>query len=361
MVLQRVLQAETSWTVLQFKEMASRCVPYVMSTFTSFSHCSRNYGEKMGKKECSATLRARDLLVVDFDDTCTVGDTISLVVSATMSDAGGDGLAERKRQLYKFLGEEYVTKKNALMDALLPPVEAVGTNTQSCTTNQEAWFEDFLHHLSAFDKERNNAVFQSTLLSGASIESLKLASSQVEFRPHCIDTLLSALDAGMEVAIVSVNWSSEFIRSAFAHDGRLSIHMYDDHGVDDKHRDRPSSVLLVANSLEFETERTTGLLRHRSCETALDKREILRRLNRFGRSTIYVGDSITDVGSLLEASLGIVMGDDAALKRVLHRVGVNLVPLDTYDAERSNQDRLLYYTDSWREIWELHKQKKDLS
>lgn len=280
----------------------------------------------------------RDLLVVDFDDTCTVGDTISHLVSSTMRRLGGDCVDEEKSSLYEQLAREYISKRKHLMDDLLLP--------SAREIEGDSWLETFLDGTSAFDVERNSKALDSKLLAGASMNSIRQAARSVEFRPGCIETLSQALDNGMHVAIVSVHWSSEFIQCAFEHDGRVPTHRtanFED-----------ASVLLVGNSLEFDQGRTTGVLQHTLCQSATDKRAIMRNLNRSYRSSIYVGDSITDIGPLLEASVGIIMGDDALLRQVLEYAGVTVVPVHEYTGNRGCS-MTLFHTHSWSDIWKIWK------
>ena len=278
-------------------------------------------------------LLERDLLVVDFDDTCTSGDSISHLVSATMLHQGGNADNESKQRLYQSLVQEYVSKRNDLMHDLLLP--------STREREGEAWLQEFLLQTSAFDLDRNNVAIESRLLAGASMESLRDAARNVEFRPNCIETLLHALDRGMHVTVLSVNWSSEFIRSVFEHDGRLPLDT-----------SNKSSLKIIANSLDFDADRTNGLLQTRLCQTAIDKFQMLKEMNAVYRSSIYVGDSITDIGSLLEASTGIIMGNDSLLHEVLHHAGVSVVPMDQWDA--GEEPMTLYHAQCWDDIRKIH-------
>lgn len=67
-------------------------------------------------------------------------------------------------------------------------------------------------------------------------------------------------------------------------------------------------------------------------QNALDKRAIVKQLastTKAGAITVYVGDSVTDLGALLEADIGIVMGDNSTLQRVATAAGITVRPLVT--------------------------------
>lgn len=56
----------------------------------------------------------------------------------------------------------------------------------------------------------------------------------------------------------------------------------------------------------------------------------MRRLkDEAGGRTLYVGDSITDLGALLTADIGIIMGCNATLRRIAAAAGITIAPLVT--------------------------------
>ena len=285
------------------------------------------------RRDYSAASSQRDILVVDFDDTCTAGDTISHLVSATMMRLGGDSNNEEKLRLYEELVREYVIRRKTLMNDLLLP------NMRE--RKGEAWLQAFLHSTSVFDIDSNNIAIESRLLAGATMESLRNAARNVQFRPHCIETLTDAMERGMDLTIVSVNWSSEFIWAAFEQSPLRS------------YKDRP--IRIVANSLDFEGDKTTGLLRSRPCQTALDKQQIMKEIHSMCRYSMYVGDSVTDIGSLLQASTGIIMGNDPVLREVLQHAGISVVPLQQHTGAPQQDPMTLYHTDSWHDISKIYK------
>ena len=67
-------------------------------------------------------------------------------------------------------------------------------------------------------------------------------------------------------------------------------------------------------------------------QNALDKRAIVKELASATKAagiTVYVGDSVTDLGALLEADIGIVMGSNSTLQRVAAAAGITVRPLVT--------------------------------
>lgn len=272
---------------------------------------------------------------MDFDDTCTVGDTIGHVVSATMA-AQSPALVERKESLYKRLAREYLRERDELLDRLM--------DMQSSDTRGAAWLDEFLGHMSDFEVRRNDAVVESKLLHGATMESIVEASKRVVFREKCLETLHWATSSTQtSVAILSANWSTEFIRAAF--EGHGAARDLDVGGIS-----------FIANSLEFDdTDNvTTGNMAIRICQTPNDKDRLLREVVGGGpyETSVYVGDSVGDVPALLGAHVGIVMGNNELLRRVLDRgeVQVQRVGRLSEGGGASRETRTVYQADSWEEV-----------
>ena len=274
---------------------------------------------------CVDPTTQRRLVVVDFDDTCTVGDTISHLVSATKALQPAH-VAEEKDRMYAMLFRQYMEERSELVDRLFDvSVEAPRRSMPGVSEDgdtdcpKRAWLGMFLEELSRFETRRNDVVLMSGILHGATMESIAHASQHVVFREACLETLHRAsVSAGTSVVVLSANWSEEFIRAA------LSNHHGACGGFD------AGRLEVVANALEFDAGVTTGGMRIRQCQTPNDKHRLLRGLvfDRRGQNvqhpSVFVGDSIGDVPALLSASLGIVMGRNTLLERVLERGGVQI-------------------------------------
>jgi thiamine phosphate phosphatase / amino-HMP aminohydrolase len=70
-------------------------------------------------------------------------------------------------------------------------------------------------------------------------------------------------------------------------------------------------------------------------------------------TTVYVGDSDTDLPCLLHADIGIVMGDGATVIETCNRVGIQLRSHPSFreiHPKRERQGNILYRFDSWHGI-----------
>ena len=311
-----------------------------------------------GPSTCVSAAHRR-LIVVDFDDTCTEGDTISHLVSATRVLQPAQ-VVEDKERTYKTLLREYIEERNELVDRLFN-VDSVNLATSKAMPGSQgvgacpkrAWLEMFLHELSCFETRRNDVVLASGILHGATMETIARASQNVVFRDACLETLHQAsTSAGTSVTVLSANWSEEFIRAALSnHHGAFG-------GFD------ADNVEIIANSLEFDAGMTTGGMRVRQCQTPNDKDRLLRELVGGWQQSVYVGDSVGDVPALLGSTAGIVMGNNVLLERVLERGGVETRDIealceDLKDWEglggenggrEPREHRVVYRTSSWEAI-----------
>lgn len=285
-----------------------------------------------------------DILVVDFDETCTQGDTISVIIEAAIEKSNLSQLEKQSREKKsKQLAENYIRARQALLQTLLPKGPDDGQVYGS------PWLERFVHKLHKFDTSMNQVVIESGVLSGIPPESLKASSHRIQLHSNCVDTLKLAIDSGMYVVILSVNWSSEMIEHVLKRSGFAVNIVQNTDEIDLKNQ---NMIHIIANQLEFDSDGSTGQIR-RICESALDKKQIFKQImsrNRGLRKSMYIGDSITDIGPLAEASLGIIMGHNATLLNAVRVAGVEIFPIEAY---LSYQSKAVYHTDSWKKVYGL--------
>ncbi|WPT12864.1 Thiamine biosynthetic bifunctional enzyme TH1 [Picochlorum sp. SENEW3] len=348
------------WILEYSSDHFLRCVSMAESVLDVASHdaitkdrCHQHYSYAM-KKELQffgantepKINKGRGILVVDFDETSSQGDTISKIVDAAYhGDSVGPEERQHKELLYKKLLSEYVSEREDLLGRLVP--EGLGA---SPVKGQE-WLAEFLMEVSKFDSYRNKVCFESSLLSGATPESLQKSANGIAMQPRCPETLQHALDCGMHAAVVSVNWSSEMIEKVFQRHG-IAVEVVSDLASVDM-EERPGVVHIIANRMEFDGgDRSTGLV-HTQCENATDKAKIMIQLQKESDFSIYVGDSVTDIGSLMEASMGIIFGENQTLMSVLRIAGIPVLPLEdfVYNSNSDGSGKVLYQTNSWDEIY----------
>lgn len=238
-----------------------------------------------------------------------------------------------------------------------------------------------LHHLTVFDKKMNSMVIDAKILEGASVESIKKTSEGVVLRHGSVETLVGALDTNMHVAVISVNWSSDLIKYTLDRHGFTSYKFSDD-GEEEGRGD----IRIVANDLRYDVHGGGTGAMERRCEGAVDKVNMLNAMRAqlfrdVSHACIYVGDSITDIGALMVADIGILFVPDAStaqcppvegssmyghrmVLKILDRAGVPVRPLDELihqvqncmgaDIQNSTPvGKVVYWTSSWKEVTQL--------
>jgi 2-hydroxy-3-keto-5-methylthiopentenyl-1-phosphate phosphatase len=125
------------------------------------------------------------------------------------------------------------------------------------------------------------------------------------------------------ISIISVNWSSAFIRAC------LSAAL----GESPSMKGTTDSIPIFSNHLHFEP--SDGDSEVSSIRTSADKLDTFKKLRDSGNCPVfYVGDSVTDFDCLVAADVGICMRDEpmgsgqAQLKESLERVGIEVARFD---------------------------------
>jgi hydroxymethylpyrimidine kinase / phosphomethylpyrimidine kinase / thiamine-phosphate diphosphorylase len=177
-------------------------------------------GSTPAASSSSSSARPRaDLLVVDFDDTCTERDTIGPLLARVAEAADSGGGATKKTtgalpraELVARLSAGYLERYQSLMAELLPSSPSPPPHTLS----------ELLERLSDFDVEMNRVVERAGALAGvdaarAGAEVARSAGGGMvvppgaRLREGCARVLSRASELGVPVHVVSVNWSAKMV------------------------------------------------------------------------------------------------------------------------------------------------------
>ncbi|KAJ1733608.1 hypothetical protein LPJ61_001471, partial [Coemansia biformis] len=160
------------------------------------------------------------VLALDFDQTLTVGDTLSAVAAAA---AAGQ---QPGRSRFQRCADEYA-KDLAAHEAGWRPV----LDRQSRTVTSRGLLDTYLEALRPIEEASLRRVAAHGILAGASRTDFARAGRNVELQAGAAAAINHFLqDPNFHVCIVSVNWSRDFIRGALeaggVHlQGRL-LHVY---------------------------------------------------------------------------------------------------------------------------------------
>lgn len=70
------------------------------------------------------------------------------------------------------------------------------------------------------------------------------------------------------------------------------------------------------------------------------------------RTQVYVGDSATDLTALLEADVGVLVGESATAREIAARFSVRLEPLEARRPPFLDRSGIVWLAASWAEIAE---------
>lgn len=280
-------------------------------------------------------LFAPKLIVTDWDETATEHDTIALVAEAA------------------YLAKPNFTPKfthfsQVYMDAYEKYCREFGRSRNDLVTEIE-----FQTGLRAVELASINEMQRLQLFKDVPVEVFQQQAQKVTLRPGFLEFLKRSIKNEVPVVILSINWSQVFIEAALAH-----------HGVD------PSNVTVLVNNLEVDLGRTTGRFAAGSApesgqfgsvatkdlsrfgpRTGPDKLAVVQRLTEeYGEDIMYVGDSSTDLLSLLEVPFGVAM-DGGSVLNTLERL---LLPFTDLSGATAVDTGTLYvgnWTDLNHKIW----------
>ncbi|KAF8543635.1 HAD-like domain-containing protein [Trichophaea hybrida] len=244
-------------------------------------------------------------LILDFDDTLTTTDTISLLAKAAYT------LSPQLSPPWSHFVDAYISDYNR--HALSHP------KSSRLTLADEVSYLASLHPVERVSIQRIEAAGVFKGLHTTNIA--KAAASTVPLRPGFWDLCRPILNSGGAIDILSVNWSRAWIQSSLRN------------AVLPEERERfDADVGIYCNDLVYDPDGvTTGKI---SCEfvggedgiwTAAHKVKMMEHLvaKRGGEGQVmYVGDSSTDLMCLLKADVGVVIGDK--LDEVCERISVKL-------------------------------------
>ena len=262
-----------------------------------------------------------DKLITDFDETISERDTIS-----TLVHTAADNRAYEKEEFLAAWGEMvqwFLTRYHRVCDAW---------------QDHQHSLVDFLKSFEELETTSIQRVIAKGFLAGLTRQGLKVVGRNVTKKAG-VDRVLSAMRAdGVAVEILSANWSKTLIQGATE-------------GLCDQ---------IITNSLQYDaTGHSTGNI-HLHIVSARDKlREFRERkknppnpdeIGDGGIRTLYVGDSISDFLTILNADLGVLIGQNPTAMQTIERFRIPTLRLQEgtrFDSSQHYQGTILL-VDSWK-------------
>ncbi|KAL7274566.1 hypothetical protein RUND412_002539 [Rhizina undulata] len=271
-------------------------------------------------------------LILDFDETLTVSDTIT-----TLSTLAYTNRASPAPPPWSFFVQSYLTDL-ANHTATLPPAAARNTIAQEA---------EYLRSLRPVEEASIERIERYGVFQGVKIAALAGASAGVDTRDGWWRAVRAVARRGGNVDVVSVNWSRDWVRNVLSHAAGEDVAGIGIHSND-----------LITTEVDRERTCTGAFDRYFGSAgggvwTADDKLRIMKQLVAADEEglRVYVGDSSTDLLCLLEADVGVVFG--GKLDKVCGRLGIGLkMGFGDWGGIAQGDGRVLWRVDHWDEVAE---------
>lgn len=229
------------------------------------------------------------LIVSDFDETVTVGDTIKYVAeSAYLAKPQYKPSFDHFTQTYMKAYSEY-TKDFGPRDSLVKERE-------------------FQTNLKKIEMISINEITSKGLFKDIPVDIFGKQANKVRLKPGFTDFLALAIDKKIPIKILSINWLKVFIEAVLTLNGFNPT----EHNIE-----------ILVNDLVSVNGITTGDFDSTiSIRTGSDKLDHIKKLNHlYNNQIMYIGDSSTDLLALLEVKYGIII-EGGSILNLLQKLNI---------------------------------------
>lgn len=251
------------------------------------------------------------MIIIDFDETITDTDTIKYISELPY--------VKNPQLLPKF--SHFTSVYLNAYDSF----KASHENTSITSINDEIAYQN---QLKAVELTSINELEHHRIFKGITESDILNQSKKVPVKPGFKSFFNACAKRQIPIKILSINWSSILIKGVLA-----SLGCSEDH------------YEVVVNDLCFENGSCTGTFDPSiSVRTGYDKWNILQQLKTKltpGSPLIYIGDSRTDLLSILDSDIGIIIEGGSLLKKLPWDIPVT--PLSSFNGSG-------VYKGDWKEI-----------
>lgn len=269
-----------------------------------------------------------DKFISDFDETISQKDTIQSLVTSALQSRAVDAFPTIDE--WKKTVDWYRVRYAHRCDKWLrePHEHCRGT------------LDDFLCDIRSLETISIRKVMQKRFLAGLTQERLREAGRQVQKHEGARTCLSEMRSAGVTVEILSANWSQTFVEEAVK-------------GFCD---------VVVANRLLCDPRGiSTGEIELRVLSADDKWRHFKYRRSKTGL-TGYIGDSISDLRAMLEADIGILIGENQTCLRTIDRFKIPIERVTQASRQVNScmgiqtENKQILHVDSWETVNHLLKQ-----
>ena len=331
----------------------------------------------------------RKWLVLDFDGTCTEHDTTPLLPHIASLHSGDDDAKRRERlEQFNALEEEYFEAYSAVKKRIL---RDDGGNDGGEDTVADIDTMDLHKALDSLDEVSTvvtHKVSQSACLSGLPSHPSHMADlidrheelkRMTRLQPGCAAVVANAHLSGWCLGVLSINWCPNLIEAALMMPVRR--HLARGREEEEGALDTTSNIAhpkaeVWSNEIDDDgvvTLHVPGASAKRMCIQSLKERlqQELQQQDHGGSHTsrpvvVYIGDSSTDLSGLLEADIGIMLGNSGTIMKIAKRWNIEISKLSDRRGQMQQQQHrqqknglherdvnTVWMADGWEEIERL--------
>jgi 2-hydroxy-3-keto-5-methylthiopentenyl-1-phosphate phosphatase len=281
------------------------------------------------------------LLLLDWDSTLTAHDTL-----CTLASIGYNLSRSSKPRSWPEIVDAYQVDYRE-HEASYKPAK----DDRKSVVSELEWLSSLAQvERQSFLRFKSQGLFENVSTEQIQIEAGNFVQGgHVQLRPGWSDLLAIASSMSAVSAIISVNWSSVFIRGCLIEEAKAAdvVELVDE-------------MAIHANEIGSNVNGDEP-----SIVTGEDKLRVLQEISASNPAhiVVYVGDSTSDLHCLLAAGLGIVVRDVSTtsaqqdLIETLSRISVPIAPLKQFKSPGENVDvqasKALWWTSDLADITQV--------
>jgi phosphoserine phosphatase len=195
---------------------------------------------------------------------------------------------------------------------------------------------DFLQSLDEVEMKSQKRIEEGELFVGFDPIAMKeRAATQVKLRPGFREMMAKEEIKKLEMHIISVHWSAQFISAALQGSAASRSICANEIEIDPSTGKGTGRLTKSKDAGESEGRYGIRIAQHKVKEM----KRILATRNRGDIMTIYAGDSNTDLAALLEANVGLILGNNKGFRETLTRLGFDSQLSKTVDEWKEKRRR----------------------
>ena len=278
----------------------------------------------------SKTIVPSVIFATDFDGTVTQKDTSYLAFRSTNRYING-AQDERSKHIenWENRGKWYFQNYSEILAKALRLFPRFDGFKDSV--------EEFIKDIDKFGLDFRRKLADSEIFDDVIVDNSETIENEIIYHKNSKEVLKAIKEEKQIICkVLSVNWFPELLSTSLK-------------GCVDQD-DIVCAVLPTHNKSSCPS--TPSEPSFGECASGSDKKQWIKKwLKDYNCPIIYVGDSLTDLLALLEATYGVVYGCNQEFREIATHFKINLKPLNEFEGKDKNcEDCTLYTTNSWDEI-----------